>query len=124
VATLREGQAERVLEGGPGLDVMARDSTVIAELRSATNAERPQERLLAADMLGRLEAAEAIGDVHRLCSDDDPAIRRVAACVRSIRRYGRKRSRRSMPSETHGWPAAWFACSTGKPNMRAPSPQR
>ncbi len=40
VQTLREGRAEQVLEGGPGLAALGRDARVIAELRAATAAER------------------------------------------------------------------------------------
>jgi HEAT repeat protein len=78
VQTLREGRAEQVLEGGPGLAVMRRDTRVIAELRTATRSEATHERLLAADLLGRLGAADATPDLRRLAVDDDPEVRRVA----------------------------------------------
>ena len=59
VQTLREGRAEQVLEGGPGLVALGRDARVVAQLRGATRASAPQERLLAADLLGRLGATDA-----------------------------------------------------------------
>jgi len=78
VAARREGRAEQLLEGGPGLEAMGRDSRVIAELRAATESERPSERLLAADLLARLGVAEASADLRRLTSDEDADVRRVA----------------------------------------------
>ena len=78
VQTLREGRAEQVLEGGPGLVALGRDARVVAQLRGATRASAPQERLLAADLLGRLGATDAVDDLRRLGSDPDPEVRRVA----------------------------------------------
>lgn len=78
VQTLREGRAEQVLEGGPGLAALASDARVIAELRAATHAEAASERLLAADLLRRLEASVASDDLRRLASDPDAEVRRVA----------------------------------------------
>jgi HEAT repeat protein len=78
VQTLREGRAEQVLEGGPGLDALAGDARVIAELRRATSGEAASERLLAADLLRRLGATSAREDLRRLCGDDDAEVRRVA----------------------------------------------
>lgn len=76
--TLREGRAEQMLEGGPGLAALAGDARVIAELRTATSAGRAHERLLAADLLGRMGVAEARSDLRRLCLDEDARVRRVA----------------------------------------------
>jgi hypothetical protein len=78
VQTLREGRAEQVLEGGPGLEALAGDGRVIAELRIATTSEAAAERLLAADLLRRLGAVSAREDVRRLCGDDEAEVRRVA----------------------------------------------
>ena len=78
VATLREGQAEQVLEGGPGLRAMASDPLVVAELREETSATDARRRLLAADLLSRLGSLEALPDLQRLCADDEPGVRRAA----------------------------------------------
>jgi HEAT repeat protein len=78
VATLREGRGEQVLEGGPGLQVLARDARVITELRAATRAPKASQRLLAADVLGRLQARSAGPDLRRLCRDTDSRVRLVA----------------------------------------------
>ena len=78
VATLREGRAEQVLEGGPGLQALARDSRIEAELRAATSADRADERLLAADLLGRIGDSSALVDLRRLAGDEVPGVRRAA----------------------------------------------
>lgn len=78
VTTLRETRSERVLEGGPGLEALGRDGQVVAELRSATRSERSSERLLAADVLGRIGAVIALPELRALAGDDEPEIRRVA----------------------------------------------
>ena len=78
VATLREGRAEQVLEGGPGLGALARDARVKADLSAATSSRRVGERLLAADLLGRIGDDGALPDLHRLTGDDDPRVRRAA----------------------------------------------
>jgi HEAT repeat protein len=88
VATLREGLAEQVLEGGPGLAALGRDARVMDELRRATSSERPSERQLAAEILGRLAspgstgaaapAAAAASDLERLTGDEAPGVRRAA----------------------------------------------
>lgn len=84
VATLRAGRAEQVLEGGPGLDALGHDARIVGALRQATTSERPSERALAADILGRLGAAAATSDLQRLATDEDAAIRRIA--LRSLER--------------------------------------
>ena len=66
VATLREGQAEQVLEGGPGLRAMASDPLVVAELREETRSTEARRRLLATDLLTRLGSREALADLQRL----------------------------------------------------------
>lgn len=78
VATLREGRAEQVLAGGPGLLALAGDGRVLAELRKATTAERASERLLAADLLGRLGAEEARAELRTLTFDEDTGVRSAA----------------------------------------------
>ncbi|CAN5729172.1 hypothetical protein BH23CHL8_BH23CHL8_04380 [soil metagenome] len=89
VATLREGLAEQVLEGGPGLDALGRDPRVIDELRKATFSPRPSERQLAAEILGRLAPAASNGassaswassavDLERLSHDEAASVRRAA----------------------------------------------
>jgi len=82
VATLREGLAEQVLEGGPGIAALGRDPQVIAGLSAAGASPRPGERRLAAELLGDLHAAEAVPILERLATDTDPAVRRAA--VRSL----------------------------------------
>jgi HEAT repeat protein len=78
VATLREGQAEQVLEGGPGLRAMASDPRVVAELREETRSPDARRRLLATNLLTRLESQEALTDLQLLCTDDDSRVRRAA----------------------------------------------
>jgi HEAT repeat protein len=78
VATLREGRGEQVLEGGPGLQALAHDGRIIEELRTATRSTSVAERILAADLLGRMDATDAKDDLRRLCDDPDAGVRRVA----------------------------------------------
>jgi HEAT repeat protein len=78
VTTLREGRGEQVLEGGPGIMVLGRDASTIDGLRAATTSIQPAERILAADLLGRLGARQAVGDLRRLCTDGDAGVRATA----------------------------------------------
>jgi HEAT repeat protein len=78
VQTLREGRAEQLLDGGPGLASLAGDARVISELRLATRAEGSPERLLAADLLRRVGATTATEDLRRLAADPDADVRRAA----------------------------------------------
>lgn len=78
VATLRELRSERFLEGGPGLVAMTGDPRVIDELCAATRSASASERILAADLLGRIGATSAVGDLRRLCGDEVAGVRRMA----------------------------------------------
>lgn len=86
VATLREGHAERLLEGGPGLAAISTDAAAVAEVRAATHSQRSSERLFAADLLGRLGIEAAAPDLRRLCSDSEATVR--IAAVQALGRLG------------------------------------
>ena len=78
VATLREGLAEQVLEGGPGLSALARSPGVVTDLRAALASPRPGERRLAVELLGELAPRGAGQDLAPLVADPDPTVRRTA----------------------------------------------
>jgi HEAT repeat protein/ATP/ADP translocase len=78
VRTLRGGLVEQVLEGGPGLVALARDPHVVEELRIGVADPSPGVRRLAAEILGRLGARQAIQDVAGLLDDPEPDVRRAA----------------------------------------------
>jgi HEAT repeat protein len=77
--TLRAGLGEQVLEGGPGLAVLAQDPAVAGALIEALAAPQPGVRRMAAELLGR-SAVERAGPalIQTVDEDDDPAVR-VAA---------------------------------------------
>ncbi|HSK53179.1 MAG TPA: HEAT repeat domain-containing protein [Clostridia bacterium] len=79
--TLRAGEAEQVLEGGPGLAAIGREPGVLEGLRSRIADPNPAVRRLAVTILGRLGDRDAAPAVARLLDDDDPWVR--AAAVRS-----------------------------------------
>jgi HEAT repeat protein len=78
VRTLRSGLAEQVLEGGPGLEALARDSHVVDELRLGLSDQSPDVRRLAAEILGRVGASRASDDIAGLLNDPEPAVRCAA----------------------------------------------
>jgi HEAT repeat protein/ATP/ADP translocase len=79
--TLRAGEAEQVLEGGPGLVAIGREPGVLEGLRARITDPNPAVRRLAVTMLGRLGDRDAAPAVAGLLDDDDPRVR--AAAVRS-----------------------------------------
>lgn len=93
VATLREGLAEQVLEGGPGLVALTRDPRVHADLRRALRSERAAERRLAVEVLGEAAVHEALPDIAALLADDDAEVRRSA--VEALDRLGDEQARRA-----------------------------
>jgi HEAT repeat protein/ATP/ADP translocase len=78
LATLRSGEAEQVLEGGPGLAAVGREPGVLAGLRDRLADPNPAVRRLAITMLGRLGDREALPAIADLLDDADPLVR-VAA---------------------------------------------
>ncbi len=78
LASLREGLAEQVLEGGPGLSSLGHDPQVIAELRHALAAPEPRTRRLAAELLGRLGDAGSVPHLGGAIEDPEPEVRRAA----------------------------------------------
>jgi HEAT repeat protein len=79
---LRSGAAEQVLEGGPGLAALGRDSTVARGLLDAMRAAQPGVREMAASMLGRLRVPGARDALEEALRDDDARVR--AASIRAI----------------------------------------
>jgi HEAT repeat protein len=77
--TLREGLAEQVLEGGPGLAVLTSDPAVTAALVDALADPEPGVRRMAAGLLGRTSVEGAGTALIRAVDDDpDPAVRAAA----------------------------------------------
>jgi HEAT repeat protein len=75
LASLRAGLAEQVLEGGPGLEVLARDPQCLVQLRSSLADPSPPVRRLSAELLGRLKDREAAVPLVRLLDDPEPEVR-------------------------------------------------
>jgi HEAT repeat protein len=75
VATLRGGLAEQVLEGGPGLVALTRSPGVVTDLRAALKAERPGERRLAVELLGRIATRDVADDLLPMLADPDRGVR-------------------------------------------------
>ncbi len=77
--TLRAGFGEQVLEGGPGLSVLAQDPEVAAALVDALGAPESGVRQMAAELLGQ-SAVDRAGPalIRTIDEDDDPDVR-VAA---------------------------------------------
>jgi HEAT repeat protein len=77
--TLRAGLGEQVLEGGPGLTVLAQDPEVAGALIDALQAPQPGVRQMAAELLGR-SAVDRAGPalIQTVDEDDDPAVRTAA----------------------------------------------
>jgi HEAT repeat protein len=82
VRTLREGLAEQVLEGGPGIEALGRDPRVVADLSAALRDGRPAERRLAALLLARIGAESATRALATAAGDADPAVQ--SAALRAI----------------------------------------
>jgi HEAT repeat protein/ATP/ADP translocase len=78
IRTLRAGLAEQVLEGGPGVAVLARGPHVMDGLRAALDSPAAGERRLAADLLGRLGGRAAADALVARLSDPDDEVRRAA----------------------------------------------
>jgi len=75
VATLRGGLAEQVLEGGPGLTALTRSPGVVTDIRAALKAERPGERRLAVELLGRIATRDVATDLMPMLADPDRSVR-------------------------------------------------
>src|SRR6185369_4196615 len=75
VATLRGGLAEQVLEGGPGLAALTRSPGVVTDIREALKAERPGERRLAVELLGRIGTRDVADDLVPMLGDPDRTVR-------------------------------------------------
>jgi HEAT repeat protein len=75
VRTLRSGLAEQILEGGPGISGLARDTRVTQELVSGLSSTDPPVRRMAATLLARIDAREAIADLSARADDPDPGVR-------------------------------------------------
>jgi HEAT repeat protein len=84
LGALRSGPAERVLEGGPGVDVVVRDPSVRGALVSGLVAPEPGIRELAATLLGTDQHATARAPLRAALRDGDARVR--AAAVRSLAR--------------------------------------
>ena len=76
--TLREGLAEQVLEGGPGIAGLASDPRVAEDLQRAAASSRAGDRRLAADLLGRLGVRGAGDELMKLATDEDAGVRAAA----------------------------------------------
>ena len=77
--TLRSGIAERVLEGGPGVDDLVAAADVRATLIDALSVSVPPTRALAAVMLARSTAPDASAALAGALDDPDPTVRAAAA---------------------------------------------
>ncbi|HYH93156.1 MAG TPA: HEAT repeat domain-containing protein [Candidatus Saccharimonadales bacterium] len=80
--TLRSGLGEQVLEGGPGLGDLVAAADVRATLVTALSAPEAPTRALAAGMLARSPAPDAIEALAGALDDPDAAVR--GAAVRSL----------------------------------------
>jgi HEAT repeat protein/ATP/ADP translocase len=78
IATLRSGRGEQVLEGGPGLSVLARDPQVLAALSAAATAPDPAVRRMAIALLGRVATAESKEMLTAALEDPEPGVRAAA----------------------------------------------
>ena len=78
LATLRSGRGEQVLEGGPGLSVLARDPQVVAALSAAATASEPAVRRMAIALLGRVASAESRDMLTAALADPEPGVRAAA----------------------------------------------
>ena len=79
---LRSGEAEQVLEGGPGIASLGNDPTVVRALIEAMRAPSPGVREMAASMLGRLGVDGARAALTDALGDDDARVR--AASIRAL----------------------------------------
>ncbi|MDP9482600.1 MAG: HEAT repeat domain-containing protein, partial [Chloroflexota bacterium] len=86
LTTLREGLAEQLLEGGPGLIGLAHDPKVVAALRAGLSESNPGVRRLSAELLGRLGARDAATDLLVLLEDPEPGVR--SAAIRALAAVG------------------------------------
>ena len=84
LAALREGAAERVLDGGPGTTVLVRDPSVGAALVAAMAAPEPGIRELAATLLATSDVPGGRLALRSALQDPDARVRRAA--VRSLAR--------------------------------------
>lgn len=87
VAALRDGAAEQVLEGGPGVAALMHDPSVVPALVEAAGAPEPGVRELAAAMLGEVDTPMARAALVRATLDADADVR-----VAAVRALGRSRA--------------------------------
>jgi HEAT repeat protein/ATP/ADP translocase len=86
--SLRTGLAEQVLEGGPGIDALARDPTVSDSLVRALSAPEPAVRRMAASLLAHAPIDRAGPVLIRVVDDDtDPSVR--VAALEALAALGR-----------------------------------
>ena len=100
IRTLREGLAEQVLEGGPGVEALGRDPRVVAELSVSLNSDRPAERRLAAQLLARIGAASATRALAGAVVDPDPTVQ--TAALRAIAALHPDPARDGLVAEIQG----------------------
>ncbi len=79
---LRSGQAEQVLEGGPGIESLGQDPAIARALLEAMGAPEPGIREMAASMLGRLGVPGSTQALAHALGDDDARVR--AASIRAL----------------------------------------
>ena len=79
---LRSGEAEQVLEGGPGIGALGNDPTVARALLEAMRAPEPGVREMAVSILGRLRVPGWRSVLDDALGDDDARVR--AASIRAL----------------------------------------
>jgi HEAT repeat protein/ATP/ADP translocase len=79
LASLRAGLGEQVLEGGPGLTTLGRDAQLLVQLDAALDDPVPATRRLAAELLARLDARQAVPHLASLAQHDPDGEVRAAA---------------------------------------------
>lgn len=79
---LRSGEAEQVLEGGPGIAALGKDATVVEALLGSMTAPQPGLREMATAMLGRLRVPGSRDALVGALRDEDARVR--TAAIRAI----------------------------------------
>lgn len=79
---LRSGEAEQVLEGGPGIAALGKDATVVEALLGSMTAPQPGIREMATAMLGRLRVPGSREALVNALRDEDARVR--TAAIRAI----------------------------------------
>jgi HEAT repeat protein len=78
IATLRSGEGERVLEGGPGIEDLLAAPDVRSTLIRALDDREPAARAMAAALLARSHAPDARAALASTLDDPDPTVRSAA----------------------------------------------